>query len=529
MTTIFAGMDAEIYQKLMDLSAKGNFDVTTIGDKLSNRIMALPKALALEMLDMASQEIETTNVDKISFLMGVIMAFETKHKDTKDVKSDADLKEETNGNTEQIETEYDKIDFSKRVGYDADRIQAFLNITGYSLEITPGQRRYGPPPDWQGEDPPQKNEIFCGGLPKNYYEDALVPAFSRFGKIFELRVMMDPQNNVGKGFCFVTYCESANADRVIKELNNSELIPGKKVNVDRPDCNTRLFLGNIPRSVTKEKIKADLSSQVEGIDDVLIYADAKDPTKKKNRGFCFVDFKTHKLATVAKRKLSFGGLTLWNCSVVVNWADKQEEYEDKECEKVKVAFIKNIAPGTEKEDIESVFGVYGKIENIRFTKDYCFVHFEDRSEMMKAIENLNGKTIKESVVEVTVANPYNAEKAKQKRMSREKEIRNANGRFENYDYNYSNQYDNNHSAYDFHRQDYSMDSYSRPQRPSFGRGVMGHARQRAPAPHYNRRTSGGPPLLRGYQGSTPNKRRMTMNPQQYNPGSYNNWNNDAQY
>lgn len=36
---------------------------------------------------------------------------------------------------------------------------------------------------------------------------------------------------------------------------------------------------------------------------MIVYTPADEMDKKKNRGFCFVDFDTHKNASAAKRKL----------------------------------------------------------------------------------------------------------------------------------------------------------------------------------------------------------------------------------
>lgn len=39
-----------------------------------------------------------------------------------------------------------------------------------------GQRRYGgPPPDWDGPPPERGSEIFVGKLPRDLFEDELVP------------------------------------------------------------------------------------------------------------------------------------------------------------------------------------------------------------------------------------------------------------------------------------------------------------------------------------------------------------------
>ncbi len=47
----------------------------------------------------------------------------------------------------------------------------------------------------------------------------------------------------------------------------------------------------------------DFFSFIEGITDVIIYQPTEDGDKLKNRGFCFLDFDSHKSAATARKKL----------------------------------------------------------------------------------------------------------------------------------------------------------------------------------------------------------------------------------
>ena len=67
--------------------------------------------------------------------------------------------------------------------------------------------------------------------------------------------------------------------------------------------------------------------------DVIIYSSPDD--KKKNRGFCFLEYETHKAASQAKRRLSSGRVKVWNCDVIVDWADPQEEPDQETMAKVR--------------------------------------------------------------------------------------------------------------------------------------------------------------------------------------------------
>ena len=71
----------------------------------------------------------------------------------------------------------------------------------------------------------------------------------------------------------------------------------------------------------------------ENLTDVIIYNVADDP-KKKNRGFAFLEYDSHKSASVAKRKLGNGRQRVWNCDIIVDWADPQEEPDQETMSKV---------------------------------------------------------------------------------------------------------------------------------------------------------------------------------------------------
>jgi len=144
---------------------------------------------------------------------------------------------------------------AQQQGPDEEKIRAILERTGYSLDVTTGQRKYGgPPPNWEGPPPGNGCEVFCGKIPKDMYEDELIPHFEKCGQIWDLRLMMDPMSGLNRGYAFITFTNREEAYEAVKQLNSLEIVSGKalKVNVSVP--NTRLFVGNIPKSKSKEDI-----------------------------------------------------------------------------------------------------------------------------------------------------------------------------------------------------------------------------------------------------------------------------------
>ncbi len=152
----------------------------------------------------------------------------------------------------------------ERPGPNAEKLKEILARTGYSHEISSGQRKYGgPPPNWidlntttetatatvestetidevkmeQGSQvieggeavkreptsvpvlPPHGCECFVGKLPRDLFEDELIPVFEKYGRIWDLRLMIDPSSGFSKGYCFVTYCEKNDALAAAKAVS----------------------------------------------------------------------------------------------------------------------------------------------------------------------------------------------------------------------------------------------------------------------------------------------------------------------
>uniref|UniRef100_A0A8C9F9X0 RRM domain-containing protein n=1 Tax=Pavo cristatus TaxID=9049 RepID=A0A8C9F9X0_PAVCR len=96
---------------------------------------------------------------------------------------------------------------------------ALLERTGYTLDVTTGQRKYGgPPPEsvYSGQQPSVGTEIFVGKIPRDLFEDELVPLFEKAGPIWDLRLMMDPLTGLNRGYAFVTFCTKEAAQEAVK-------------------------------------------------------------------------------------------------------------------------------------------------------------------------------------------------------------------------------------------------------------------------------------------------------------------------
>ena len=74
-------------------------------------------------------------------------------------------------------------------------------------------------------------EVFIGKLPRDCFENELVPVFERIGKIYEMRMMLDFSGS-NRGYCFVTYTNRSDAKRAVKELDKYEIRKNKFLGVN---------------------------------------------------------------------------------------------------------------------------------------------------------------------------------------------------------------------------------------------------------------------------------------------------------
>ncbi len=147
-------------------------------------------------------------------------------------------------------------------------LSLLMDRTGCTIVQQNGQRRFGPPMSWTGQPPPRGTEasvsiplqyayymyvyilqVFVGKIPRDCFEDELVPLFERCGHIYELRLMMDHHTGQNRGYAFVVYAKVLEAKDCVKLLNNVEIRKGRSLGICMSVDNCRLFIGGIPKRV----------------------------------------------------------------------------------------------------------------------------------------------------------------------------------------------------------------------------------------------------------------------------------------
>ncbi|XP_039677906.1 LOW QUALITY PROTEIN: probable RNA-binding protein 46 [Perca fluviatilis] len=201
---------------------------------------------------------------------------------------------------------------------------------------------------WEGPAPPRGCEVFVGKIPRDMYEDELVPLFERAGRIYEFRLMMEFSGE-NRGYAFVMYTNREAAQRAIQMLDNHEIRPGKFIGVCVSLDNCRLFIGSIPKDKRKDEIMDEMTKVTDGVVDVIVYPSSTD--KSRNRGFAFVEYESHKAAAMARRRLIPGTFQLWGHSIQVDWAEPEKDVDEEVMQRVRVLYVRNLMLSTSEETL----------------------------------------------------------------------------------------------------------------------------------------------------------------------------------
>ncbi|XP_053718116.1 heterogeneous nuclear ribonucleoprotein R-like isoform X2 [Synchiropus splendidus] len=380
-TLIDVGLPQEVAESLDNIFQTGLVAYEDLDERAIDALREFNEEGALSVLQQFKESDLSHVQNKSAFLCGVMKTYR------------------------QREKQGSKVQESSK-GPDEGKIKALLDRTGYTLDVTTGQRKYGgPPPDgvFKGAQPGIGTEVFVGKIPRDLYEDELVPLFESAGSIWDLRLMMDPLSGQNRGYAFITYCNKDDAQKAVKLCDNHEIRPGKYLGVCISVANNRLFVGSIPKNKTRESILEDFGKVTEGLQEVILYHQPDD--KKKNRGFCFLEYEDHKSAAQARRRLMSGKVKVWGNPVTVEWADPVAEPDPEVMAKVKVLFVRKLATAVTEELLESTFSQFGKLERVKKLKDYAFVHFEERNAAVKAMDEMNGKELGGEEIEIVLAKP----------------------------------------------------------------------------------------------------------------------------
>ncbi|KAF6728520.1 Dead end protein 1 [Oryzias melastigma] len=202
-------------------------------------------------------------------------------------------------------------------------LEAWLKSTNTKLTQVNGQRKYGGPPEvWDGPPPGARCEVFISQIPRDVYEDLLIPLFSSVGVLWEFRLMMNFSGQ-NRGFAYAKYGTAAIANDAIRQLHGYTLGPGTRLNVRCSIEKRHLCIQNLPASTQQEELLQVLGLLSAGVESVAL---------KAGPGIegvsAVVCFSSHHAASMAKKVLGEEFKKQFCLEISIKWLSAEKHIPD---------------------------------------------------------------------------------------------------------------------------------------------------------------------------------------------------------
>ncbi|KAK3124900.1 hypothetical protein QOZ80_7BG0595820 [Eleusine coracana subsp. coracana] len=252
-------------------------------------------------------------------------------------------------------------------------------------------------------------EVFVGGLPLDAAEEDVKRALAEAGEVEEVRLTRDPGDpKLNRGFAFVRFAAAWEARWAANGLRMAT-IKGKACVICKNSENETLHLRNICFDWSKDDLAEKLKPfELENLDRINLI---EHPEKRgKNRGYAFLDFRTHVDAVAAFLKLQKGDLFLGtDFRAHVSFSNTLSQ-DDEVMEKVKSVFLDGLPPHWDEDKVREKFGKFGEIDSIQlarnmFTakrKDFGFIGFTARQSALDCINVVNRDGVGEGTEKVGI-------------------------------------------------------------------------------------------------------------------------------
>nr|WHP53097.1 dead end [Trichopodus pectoralis] len=193
-------------------------------------------------------------------------------------------------------------------------LETWRGITNNEQTQVNGQRKYGGPPEvWDGPTPGYRCEVFISQIPRDTYEDLLIPLFSSVGPLWEFRLMMNFSGQ-NRGFAYAKYGSAAVASDAIHLLHGYMLEPGVFLSVRRSTEKRHLCIDDLPASTRQEDLLQVLRVLTEGVERLSLR------TGPGIEGVsALVVFASHHTASMAKKMLVEAFKKQFGLTVSVKW------------------------------------------------------------------------------------------------------------------------------------------------------------------------------------------------------------------
>ncbi|KAL4631369.1 hypothetical protein GN956_G15014 [Arapaima gigas] len=192
-------------------------------------------------------------------------------------------------------------------------LESWVQKTSTKLVQINGQRKYGgPPPGWDGPVPGFGCEVFVSRIPRDVYEDRLIPLFQAVGGLYEFRLMMNFSGQ-NRGFAYAKYSNPHGASVAVRSLNGHELEEGVHLVVRHSTEKRQLCLEELPSGTKQEQLLKVLCGLSDGVETVSLKATVDENVT------AVVQYASHYAASMAKKVLHEEFKKLFGITVIVKW------------------------------------------------------------------------------------------------------------------------------------------------------------------------------------------------------------------
>ncbi|XP_023845712.1 dead end protein 1 isoform X1 [Salvelinus sp. IW2-2015] len=193
-------------------------------------------------------------------------------------------------------------------------LEMWLQETDVKLTQVNGQRKYGgPPDDWLGAPPGPGCEVFISQIPRDVFEDQLIPLFRAVGPLWEFRLMMNFSGQ-NRGFAYAKYDSPASAAAAIRSLHGRALGSGARLSVRRSTEKRQLCIGELPTSTRREQLLQVLLDFSEGVEGVSLRAGPGEQGMS-----AVVVYASHHAASMAKKVLIEAFKKRFGLAITLKW------------------------------------------------------------------------------------------------------------------------------------------------------------------------------------------------------------------
>lgn len=188
--------------------------------------------------------------------------------------------------------------------------------------------------------PEKGSELFVSGIPYRATIHDVFKFFARVGDLFQVKLMTRSDGIHNRGFAYVTYMNKQLALNALRDLRDQLFMNSVCLGMQKSVDNCRIFIGGVPVSKSKDEIWHQLKMvyTINNIVDVITYKNYANPTH--NRGFVFLEFRTHEEASHFRAKF-WDKLYLFGKRLLVDWALPTVEIDDEKMAKVSLLIFKN--------------------------------------------------------------------------------------------------------------------------------------------------------------------------------------------